>query len=104
MKKNILLIIVSLSAFLLLQCQHAKGAVKDLGDLIPKKEGAKEKTDEDSRNVFSSSSETWISSSSSEARIYSSSSKPQIYSSSSETNKEISSSGSETLRKRKEAK
>jgi len=95
MKKNILLIIVSLSAFLLLQCQHAKSAMKDLGDLIPKKEGSKEKPDEDSRDVFSSSSETWISSSSS---------KPQIYSSSSETNKEISSSGSETLRKRKEAK
>jgi hypothetical protein len=80
MKRNILLIIVFSTAFLLLQCQHAKNVIKDLKDL-PAKGESKEKTDdsEDNRNVFSSSSEIQSSSSGS------------------------SSSGSETLRKRKEA-
>jgi hypothetical protein len=97
MKKNILPIIISLSALLLLQCQYAKDAVKDLGDLIPK-----EKSEEENNKKVSSSSPEIFSSSS--PNIFYSSSPNIFYSSSLETYNNVSSSSAETQKKRKEAK
>jgi hypothetical protein len=87
MKRNILLIAVFFSAFLLLQCHHAKDAIKELNDLT-KKEKIK---------IVSSSSEARISSSGSETIR-----KRKEVSVSSSSEIRISSSSSEALRKRKE--
>jgi len=57
MKKNALLIIVSFSAFLLLQCQNVKDVLKELNEQSSTEESKEQKkTDEDKNNDKASSS------------------------------------------------